>query len=479
MNISNLLGSRAELALKRTSRGKFSSSSKVSTGKRVNTAKDDSAGLAISQKMKSQIRGLNQANRNTADGMSLVNSMDGGMSSIADMLHRQRELTIQSMNDGALTESDRDKIQTEVNQLTKEITSMARNLNFNDKYPLNRMYIGEEDLFMKFSDNINSVYNSNGSFKMTMLNEVGDFKNPFSKEEMILTLDDNIKIDLFNFKNNQGNGTLKFNGIKEDASGYRADWRYTHEVDGKNYNVYVRKTVNIDNDGNANVAFRLHNYSYRDVKYNLEMNYEVGGAGYDGSNVYNDSRGDMGISFDSNNLNKHHDNSSIRFSTSGTFRHAVVRTTHMSTNFYDARSNEEKDINRGDSISLQVGARTGDLITFPTYDCTASALGVNSLSIDTLGAATRALEQLDQALDKINSYRADVGSLYNRLSNNLNFLEKSSINLESSKSKIEDADVAKEMMGIMRTNVIQQSGMTMLSQSNGMFPEQVNRLLSQ
>ncbi|MDR1020289.1 MAG: flagellin, partial [Synergistaceae bacterium] len=111
-------------------------SEKLATGLRINSAADDAAGLAISEKMTAQIRGLDQATRNAQDGMSLLQTAEGALNEIHSMLQRMRELAIQAAND-VLTAEDRDYIQLEVNELTRQITDIANQTQFNKKKLLN------------------------------------------------------------------------------------------------------------------------------------------------------------------------------------------------------------------------------------------------------------------------------------------------------------------------------------------------------
>lgn len=112
---------------------KLSTASKrLSSGKRINSAADDAAGLAISDKMRAQINGLDMASKNAEDAISLIQTAEGSISEIDSMLQRMRELTVQAAND-TNTSSDRQKIATELDQLQTEITDMARRTEFNDK----------------------------------------------------------------------------------------------------------------------------------------------------------------------------------------------------------------------------------------------------------------------------------------------------------------------------------------------------------
>ncbi len=130
MVVTNLLGISANRNLKTTVSGKFVASSRLSSGKRINSAKDDAAGLAISVEMKAQIRGLNRGTRNTQDGISLAQTAEGGLAEVSNMLQRMRELSVQSAND-TNTLSDREKIQLEIDSLTSEIDSLSERVEFN------------------------------------------------------------------------------------------------------------------------------------------------------------------------------------------------------------------------------------------------------------------------------------------------------------------------------------------------------------
>jgi flagellin len=129
---TNMLAINAHNSAKRVGVDQSMASQRLASGKRINTAADDAAGLAISEKMTAQVRGLNQASRNTQDGISLLQTADGGLSEIGNMAQRIRELTVQAAN-GTNQSSDVDKIQSEVTNLTTEITNMASRVQFNGK----------------------------------------------------------------------------------------------------------------------------------------------------------------------------------------------------------------------------------------------------------------------------------------------------------------------------------------------------------
>ncbi len=470
MKVTSLIGASAGRSLNKSGKGKEVSSNRLSTGVRINSAKDDSAGLAISEKMKSQLRGLGQADRNTADGISLLNTMDGGMSSVGDILNRQRELTIQAMNDGALTESDKEKIQLEVSQLSEEITSISEKLNFNGTYPLNRKTVRDEEVYTGFVNGSTSVFDSQGSIKLTMENGNGDLKDLFLSEKTTVTVKGEGEWDLFeDFENNL-----------YDTSGNPQMVFFRRVGDGTSF--HFRRHIDINDDGSVGIKFEFLTWIVEEKDYEINMKFDLGEHIKIGDNIVNGSRGDTGVNISSSGMDITSDGSTLEINISGTLGYVEGNnsdTVFINASFFDPRTRDERSDPNSNNMNFQVGARTGDLIGLSTYNCTAGSLGVSSLNITTLDRSEQTLDSLDKALDRINTYRSEVGALHNRLSNTSNFLKKSNINLEGSKSKIQDTDMAKEMMKITKENILSQASMNVLSKVNEIMPDQVNRLLQQ
>jgi len=133
---NNMLAINSHRSLKMTGTDQAKAVEKLSSGLRINRAADDAAGLAISEKMRAQVRGLNQASRNAQDGISLIQTAEGALTETHAMLQRMRELTVQAAND-TYTGTDRDKIAEELNQLSQEITEITTKTEFNTKKLLN------------------------------------------------------------------------------------------------------------------------------------------------------------------------------------------------------------------------------------------------------------------------------------------------------------------------------------------------------
>ena len=142
---TNVMALNAQNMLTKNQNGVESSIKKLSSGLRINSAADDASGLAISEKMRAQIRGLNQAESNAQDGISMIQTAEGALQQTTDILQRMRELVIKAQNSGVLTESDKKSLTTEVNALVDEIDRIAESTTFNSKKLLNGELEAQDD----------------------------------------------------------------------------------------------------------------------------------------------------------------------------------------------------------------------------------------------------------------------------------------------------------------------------------------------
>ena len=162
----NALNAHRNMGINNTAAGK--SMEKLSSGLRINRAGDDAAGLAISEKMRGQIRGLTQASRNSADGISMIQTAEGALNETTNILQRMRELAVQASNDTNTT-SDREEIQKEINALTEEVDRIANNTEFNTQKLLNGSKSGEKGDLVR-----DEVKAAKGKFRINLDNELQD-----------------------------------------------------------------------------------------------------------------------------------------------------------------------------------------------------------------------------------------------------------------------------------------------------------------
>lgn len=368
-----------------------SSMEKLSSGLKINKAADNATGLAISEKMRSQIRGLDQASQNTQDGISVVQTAEGAIEEVGNIVQRMRELAVQGANE-TNTGSDRAKISEELTQLHEEIDRIAESTQFNGKDLLN----GKNEVRTE------TVYTpkveANNTTKVTVQDGF-DFDGLIGKDITVTTA-----------KNTKAEISLK------DITGYGVS------------------TEGMDADGKlkANSEVTLTDSNGRTLTFTVKAN--------------QNSVGDLKL--------------------------GNIETSDKSIS--------------GKEISLQVGANTSDSQTLKVK---IENVSTKSLELDkdtitkmakegTKGttAANDMIKSLDKALERVNTSRANLGAMQNRLETTASNLTTSNENLTAAESRIRDVDVAEEMMNLSKLNLINQAAQAMMSQAKSQ-PEGVMQLL--
>lgn len=221
----NLTAMNAQRQFNITTNSKAKSSEKLSSGYKINRAADDAAGLAISEKMRRQIRGLNQASKNIQDGISLVQIADGALHEDHDILQRINELAVQAANDTNTTE-DRSAIQQEINQLTVELDRVANSTSFNEHiFPLNH-----------------------GNISIDPKDEI----NPDTDPEEI---DNPQIIDLSNIQNGNYNGYSYYDGKLTITGNGHYVLNDSNITNTNSTSTYIAPKVNIDIKSNCVLSF--------------------------------------------------------------------------------------------------------------------------------------------------------------------------------------------------------------------------------
>ncbi len=418
MKVTSLISASAGRSLEKSGKKKEVASNRLTTGERINTAKDDAAGLAISDKIKSQIRGLNQADRNISDGISLLDTMDGAMDEITDMLNRQRELTIQAMNDSNTTE-DMKKIQRELSELVEEID------NTSDYVTFNGVSLLKPDMEKVVIDRNSTIPRL---FEIPVYFEEGDD----------LTI-------VVNFK----------------------DVEFTSEDDPG----YPLANANPDNE--------------------IYPNFNVG------SGVHPDHRFFKGFVYDERVLTGLPNSEYVSHSGDGRnpliveakgikyYEHEGETFGHSWSLFFKGPSNGvgnmkytvERVFAEQEEIKIQAGPNSGQLINIERYDCRASALGIVGLQVHPYYEAVKTLDSIDKALETITENRAGVGAMHNRLVHSKEAVQVCSENLSSAKSRLSDADMAKEMMAATKQKFLADASMSIVSQGNQQMVDSISQLL--
>jgi flagellin len=441
------------------------STEKLSSGYKINRAADDAAGLAISEKMRKQIRGLTQASANAEDGISTVQTAEGALAEVQDMLQRINELAVKSAN-GTNSDSDRSYIQNEVDQLVTEIDRVAQTTKFNEMYLLK----GDQNLAKGYSYSYQKCgtdtaatatftddpATSAGITSFTFATPDGTISNATANELVKSLRDQGITITT---TANHTKTILELNG---DAA--------------SNYKVVTTSDNNfIITDLNENkVATVVVKAGTIDAPVTL-MADKAGLAAQMSSKELYQFYDEDGNAIAANALENY-------FSSTGTATNAISKKAE-SPQIYDAVGknitatvaaaastyvSKTKDMVAAMNIKFQVGADTSssNKISINIEAMSAKGLGINGLKVSTTFTADSAVDAVAVALQKVSKQRSTLGAIQNRLEHTINNLDNVVENTTSAESAIRDTDMATEMVTYSNSNILAQAGQAMLAQAN-------------
>ncbi len=474
---------------------------RLSTGLRINSAKDDAAGLAISERMTGQIRGLNQAARNANDGISLAQTAEGALTQTTDLLQRMRELSVQSAND-TNTASDREALQDEVTQIQEEINRIAKTTEFNGQKIIDGSFSSAS--FQVGANAGQTIEVSIGSAKGSALGSIAE-KEGTAVTNVATTAGMTIKIgdgDTKTISSSTNFAESSVNG-RNDSSAYAkaaaiedagitglsatAKTEITTTVTGGKVGGGATDTYDLSINGESiysgvdvSAGKELSVTQIRDA-INAQSSKTGVAASVDGNDLTLTAADGRDITVDENaaaDATAVNAGSSYAGTTSGNVATNVTGLT-TGAEFADEEAVEgkvtlsaAKTISFGGATSLTEAAKlgyTGDI----ALDVTKS---IDSVSIKTRDGAESAIKQIDAALQQVNSSRSNLGAVQNRFENTVTNLQNTSENLSAARSRIRDADFAAETANLTKSQILQQAGTAMLSQANSL-PQGVLSLL--
>lgn len=461
---------------------------RLSSGLRINSAKDDAAGLAISDRMNAQVRGLNQAVRNANDGISLAQTAEGAMQESTNILQRMRELAVQSAND-TNTDGDRANIQKEVTQLQEELNRISAQTSFNGQNILDGTFTAAKFHIGAFADETISV--SIGSASATSM---GAFTgaSKLNLGALTATTDNDtngVVGDTVTVAGSLGSANVTYVG---DATAAEIAAAINNVQGDTGVTASAKTTIDIDLAAGVAVgealSFTLASKNGTDVAqgsvktitHTLTSTTDLSGL-RDAINAESASTGvvaelntaagtitltnadghDIEIGAVSNGTND--DAVFVVGETAATFVTAATLTN-------DATTAANLDtISVGGQVSLSSSksfAVTGTVATFAAADISATLSSVADVTVATQTGSNAALNVIDEALSFIASSRADLGAVQNRLESTIANLTTVSENVSAAKSRIVDADFAVETANLTKSQILQQAGLAMLSQAN-------------
>ena len=509
----NISALKANNQLSKTNSLLDKSLEKLSSGYRINSVADDSAGLAISEKMRTQIAGLDQASRNASDGISVIQTAEGALVEVESMLQRMRELSVQSSN-GTYTTDDRVAIQTEIDQLNEEITRISDTTEFNTMSLLD----GNIDRKSYSSDNQVSLVSLSdtvgvGQYDVTITQDARQAVVVGAATDYTdLSPTDTITADQA--------GTVSINGeevtISEGDTMDDVFEKIRNACDSAGINCMASDTAAPAAGGTADMAGYAAK-SLEDGDYLVFVTREYGSG--QSAKVYCDNENlcdllgltiagaiatgyDAKATIDTTSLFNETatvsaDGNKITVSDSNDFKVVFeVDPGAASTNFTDTKitsstgaatasvvgTSTSVDVTvsvlDAGPMDLQIGANDGQTMTVRIPEVTPETLGIDKINIGTPDGAQAAIITLDTAIETVSEIRSKLGAYQNRLEHSISNLDTTSENMTESLSRIEDVDMAEEMANYTQKNVLAQAGTSMLAQAN-QRPQTILSLLQQ
>jgi flagellin len=472
---TNIASLNAQRQLLKSSNAMQTAMQRLSSGLRINSAKDDAAGLAISDRMTAQIRGLNQAVRNANDGISLAQVAEGALSESTNILQRMRELAVQAANDSN-SAGDRASLQKEVNQLQQELQRIATTTQFNGKNVLDGTMSGA--LFQigaNANQNIavtigNAQTNAIGVHQVWSTNAGGGIAdavtttaNGYAGDTITISGASGTKAVTLAAGASAKSIAESVNGIA-DSTGVSATAVTYAQLTGAAGSGNISLEITGSSTATVSAAITSGNTKALADAINSAAGQTGVTAAYDSATqkiTLTSSTGedisikttaiDAGVTA-LNMVGLQEDGVTANAGTASLATLNNIGTVGGHVNFTSEKS-----------FSI-TGATAGELLTSAASASSLSA--VSGVNISTQIGANAALKVIDGALASISSNRADLGAVQNRFSSTIANLQSVSENLSAARSRVVDADFAAETSELSRAQILQQAGTAMLAQAN-------------
>ena len=419
---------------------------RLSSGLKLNHASDNPSGMAISKKMAAQIDGLDRASQNASDGISVVQTADGALGEVTNMLQRIRELSVQAADD-INTDQDRDSIQVEIDSLKEEIDRISSATEFNTKNLLD----GSLDA---------RVYGNNGSrFYASSSVASGQYSLTVNTAATQAQLNTSFTITDTTTITAAQAGIVSINGysveLKEDMTGQEIYMALREGAERAEANV---------SDYGSSMTFKSNKYGgTAEVTLDFSNDDLASLFGYTNTSV-----SAAGVNADIT-LDR-----TTAFSNQATYAvegnkviitdNAGFEISFMAETDYTGQI----DLNVTDigPMDIQIGANSGQNMTVRIPACDTKSIYIHDVDVSPVNGGREAIAKVDEALDRIDKTRAAIGAFQNRLEYSVASLDDTEENMTAALSRIEDVDMAEEMVEYTKYNVLEQAATSALSQAN-------------
>lgn len=485
---TNIVSLNGQRNLDRSQSALHTSLERLSSGSRINSAKDDAAGLAITDRMTSQIRGLNQAARNANDAISVTQTAEGAMQESADILQRMRELAVQSAND-TNTDADRVSLQKEVAQLQQELNRISDSTSFNGKNLLDGSFTSQ-----KFQIGANADQTINLSINSTHATDLGEHQSTSNTQvgTALAAASDtsggnNVAAQSLTLNGAKGSATLAVSAddtakeiadlanAQSGSTGVTATAKTSTTLD----NVAADGTISLTLQSSGGTAASISAGVTTTDLTNLAdaINARSAETGVTATLSENKDAITLENAQGEDILISDADNSGVAAAAAG---FDVGGVNLIKTDGATGTANDSIVV--GGQVSFQSDKSFTATSDDGTNTVLAGASAASSLSsvaqidISSQSGSNSALSVIDKALGSIANQRADLGALQNRFESTISNLQGISENVSAARSRIRDADFAVETAELTRNQILQQAGTAMLAQANSL-PQNVLSLL--
>ena len=437
----NLNGSQASLN---------TSLERLSSGLRINSATDDAAGLAISERFTSQIRGLDQAARNANDGISLAQTAEGSLQEVTSNLQRIRELAVQSAN-SSYSSTDRAALQLEASQLISEIDRVAQQTNFN----------GVNLLDGSFSSQAFQIGANSG--ETITVDSIASARTSSLGQSIEASTSTTITGAVTGLTLNGQTVTAAADArdfaaaINNGSSGVSATVGASNATGASMTGAALTGTVTINGVTTASITTTTNESDSRQLVVDA-INDISAATGVTATNTGADGTG-----------------VTLSAADGRTITSSLTTLTEAATGIDAGSYYGTVDLESDEAIVI-AGTVTNSGLSATTINASATGVSVANIDISSLSGANDALDSIDGALQTVNSSRADLGAIQNRFESVVRSLQTSSENLSASRSRIQDTDFAVETANLTKNQILQQAGTAMLAQANSL-PQNVLSLL--
>ena len=452
---------------------------RLSSGLKINHSKDNPAGMAISNKMKAQIDGLNRASQNASDGISVIQIADGALSETTSILQRMRELSVQAANDATLTPADKEAIQQEIDSLKDEVDRISTDTEYNSKSLLDgsldtRVYT-KNATRVDISDHVKA-----GQYELS-IDTAATQAGPVTANQ--------------NYNSTAAigaSGTMSINGSKVEI---KATDTYAEAFE---------KIRNAAETGETAVKVETNGaLSFTSERYGASATLEIA---FDNQQIVT-ALGFTGVVEDPENKGSYVygqvQNGKV-IVPSGTDAEVTLKKPGDGTGFGDTATwrtdgnkitvtdrvgfemsfladagytgNLDFDVTDIGTMALHIGANEDQetKVRIPEVSC--KSLYIDDADVTTVNGAGRGITQFDDAISKVSEVRSRLGAYQNRLESTVSSLDTFEENMTGAQSRLTDADMASEMTDYTHQNVLNQAAISVLTQANDL-PQQVLQIL--